>query len=919
MDSATQLPENKSTFPQGWMREERVRKTGLSKGKTDVYFKSPGGKLFRSKKELEKYIKAKSLLIKIEAFNFGLQKGITKCNSSSDLSLNESLSQDLTSTITLTPNKSSEFEDLQTNTVSSLENNKFSVSVGTQTDYTLVKNIKTYHELLGKNWLSDLTIQPYLQMLNDRYLTSKPCIVMNPLIVHAIKNCLDFGYLVDPLELSSKNVVIMPVNDLEKLDEEVSGTHWSTLLYDKATNQFCHFDSYNNYNLISAKKVAEKFSNYIGGSALSATFNSVKCPQQLNGYDCGVLMCWVIESLVHDIVTDGTFNFEFIQKAVLNEPDIIQKRSLLAYVLQNHSSLKNSSFFALMVERPGKKCPDRQKYETTVYNRALKNVDGHRKQFKPRKNTIIPFPKLQLTFCSDSQGSYVAKKIENLSSKRIDTFGYVRANTTLIQVIDSATIDEGNPVVILGGTNDSLNDNLQDIYTRLEEKLKLISETRPVFITTIPTRFDMPLTHPVNTELQLLNSYIGELTARLSNVCLIDLNQLSRNHFTRHGLHLNSSGKTKLAHAIIHAVMRWYSQLDSSTYETYFSSNTESSSNLGLSEICFSSKKNGQNSSTTYNPIPLDPNSLNNHGITIVEADMRHIIDRFCTDVCVAFAHCVSGDFYHHKQMSKGVAVAFKEKFGKPHVSDYCGSNLTYQKSAYGTNVYSLVTKPKYFMNAINSTNYTSAYDSAFAQLAEDFKTRNLKTLICSPMGCVRDRVLPEHFIANLQNFRNKTGASVLIVTYNENSDGILRSDFQIIATKTSLSNLDTSSNPSNIDRHVAEFKQSQFPATQTIKTSRPRGYHCLSSSIFGSPVPVHEAISCTTRPVPPLASSVQCDEGGVQFNGQSVSEVLGPALHVEGVSECKVSGVEITLNHVDSFGTDNKSLSNDTSSIFLD
>lgn len=42
--------EIKSTLPKGWKRENAVRKNGLSKGKVDVYIKSPKGKTFRSKK-----------------------------------------------------------------------------------------------------------------------------------------------------------------------------------------------------------------------------------------------------------------------------------------------------------------------------------------------------------------------------------------------------------------------------------------------------------------------------------------------------------------------------------------------------------------------------------------------------------------------------------------------------------------------------------------------------------------------------------------------------------------------------------------------------------------------------------------------------------------------------------------------------
>ncbi|KAG8329963.1 hypothetical protein J6590_074335 [Homalodisca vitripennis] len=100
---------------------------------------------------------------------------------------------------------------------------------------------------------------------------------------------------------------------------------------------------------------------------------------------------------------------------------------------------------------------------------------------------------------------------------------------------------------------------------------------------------------------------------------------------------------------------------------------------------------------------------------------------------------------------------------------DYCAQNLTCQKYK-GAAVYGLVSKPKYFLNSENYDKYMELYDGAFQQLENDFKRRNLKTLICSPMGCVRDHVPPYHFIKNIKQFREVTGANILIVTFNETS-----------------------------------------------------------------------------------------------------------------------------------------------------
>ncbi|KAM5193025.1 methyl-CpG-binding domain protein 3 isoform 4-T4 [Mantella aurantiaca] len=45
-----------SALPQGWKKEEVTRRSGLSAGKSDVYYYSPSGKKFRSKPQLARYL-----------------------------------------------------------------------------------------------------------------------------------------------------------------------------------------------------------------------------------------------------------------------------------------------------------------------------------------------------------------------------------------------------------------------------------------------------------------------------------------------------------------------------------------------------------------------------------------------------------------------------------------------------------------------------------------------------------------------------------------------------------------------------------------------------------------------------------------------------------------------------------------------
>lgn len=61
-------------------------------------------------------------------------------------------------------------------------------------------------EILKDKWLTDLTIQPYFQMLNDRFLEDKSGIITNPLVVHAVKNTFDFATLLNLKSIIKKKL-----------------------------------------------------------------------------------------------------------------------------------------------------------------------------------------------------------------------------------------------------------------------------------------------------------------------------------------------------------------------------------------------------------------------------------------------------------------------------------------------------------------------------------------------------------------------------------------------------------------------------------------------------------------------------------------------------------------------------------------
>lgn len=91
MDTNT---SNLASIPKGWIREDRVRKKGLSVGKIDVYIKSPGGREFRTQSSLLEYIQQKRLPYSLEDFGFASKKNKSSKVNISNLSDASSICSD---------------------------------------------------------------------------------------------------------------------------------------------------------------------------------------------------------------------------------------------------------------------------------------------------------------------------------------------------------------------------------------------------------------------------------------------------------------------------------------------------------------------------------------------------------------------------------------------------------------------------------------------------------------------------------------------------------------------------------------------------------------------------------------------------------------------------------------------------------
>lgn len=296
-------------------------------------------------------------------------------------------------------------------------------------------------------------------------------------------------------------------------------------------------------------------------------------------------------------------------------------------------------------------------------------------------------------------------------------------------------LKEKDHLFVLAGTNDIERCGVKQLMSNIQDLIRDSKHTN-LLLATIPMRHDLP---ELDLKISRVNAEIERVALDHQNLKLVPLHMFPRHYFTTHGLHMNKSGKLKAAEKVARLL-----------HEHKMSPTLTSEQSVSGNGLC----------------APLLSSNLKpkiGSGITVIETNMKDVIQHFKNDPQVAFAHTISGDFDDNRRMSAGVAVVFRNCYGRPQVSDLINDKLTLQKKLNEPWVYSLVTKDKYYGKPSKSD-----YDEAFLQLQKEFKARGLKTLICSAMGCVRDKIEPQHFAENIKKFHKETGASVTIISYDQ-------------------------------------------------------------------------------------------------------------------------------------------------------
>jgi hypothetical protein len=110
---------------------------------------------------------------------------------------------------------------------------------------------------------------------------------------------------------------------------------------------------------------------------------------------------------------------------------------------------------------------------------------------------------------------------------------------------DISQLQHNEFVIIYGGAND-INKNESKIGLRNIRKFALQNKHTNVITLSPPHRHDLQDSSCINNEIQVYNRRLHKIMKDMNHVTVIDT-YYTREDFTRHGLHMNSAGKEKLA------------------------------------------------------------------------------------------------------------------------------------------------------------------------------------------------------------------------------------------------------------------------------------------------------------------------------------------------------------------------------------
>jgi sentrin-specific protease 8 len=137
--------------------------------------------------------------------------------------------------------------------------------------FSIYKDLSTLED---RGWINDQIIEFYYEYLS---MTHKDAQFIGPCAAYLASH--------DPESIQvTGSLVFIPVNN--NSGNQIGGTHWSLLVYQRDINTFYSADSMHPTNIQCAKRYQIALEKSLG--VIQSNFEILQVPRQANGYDCGI-------------------------------------------------------------------------------------------------------------------------------------------------------------------------------------------------------------------------------------------------------------------------------------------------------------------------------------------------------------------------------------------------------------------------------------------------------------------------------------------------------------------------------------------------------------------------------------------------------------------------------------------------------
>jgi lysophospholipase L1-like esterase len=176
-----------------------------------------------------------------------------------------------------------------------------------------------------------------------------------------------------------------------------------------------------------------------------------------------------------------------------------------------------------------------------------------RRKLKQKEHEVI--------LIGDSHTRECAEKVSNYLGNTYEVTGYINPSTGLEVITNSAKkeidhMTQKDVVIVCGGVN---NINKNESNKGLKYVTHFVQNRRntTVIIMNAPHRFDLEETSCVNKEIKIFNRKLKQIMKRYNHTEVVDMNT-NRDHYTRHGLHMNKTGKERITRNIADAINKLF-------------------------------------------------------------------------------------------------------------------------------------------------------------------------------------------------------------------------------------------------------------------------------------------------------------------------------------------------------------------------